>query len=91
MAGRGRVLVVFGCAKGGRMNIYAPPGSEVRYLDKNGYDIQRENAKKAGLVKGEIYIVSDIEVGRSSSVVFLEGFKDGFNTVMFRGVRRNKR
>ena len=65
------------------MNIYSRAGTKVKFLDKNGYDSQREYARKF-FSKGNILTVSDIEVGSFSSTVEFEEFPGKmFNTVMF--------
>jgi len=56
----------------------------VKYLDENGYDYQREKARKLGLVKDNIYELINADVGSSSSTIDLKGFeKHRFNSVMF--------
>lgn len=64
----------------------SPKGRKVRFLNDNGYDIQREYAKK--LFGDEtIFTVDEIYVGRSSSEVSLKEFPNKtFNTVMFADV-----
>lgn len=65
------------------MNIYAEYGHCVVYLDENGYDIEREYARKAGLVRGEIYQVAYTDVYSSSTDVCIIGYTGLFNSVMF--------
>jgi hypothetical protein len=65
------------------MNIYAIPGSKVVFLNKNGYEFQRDYANACGLEEGGVYIVRGTNVGQSSTLVYLEGFTTGFNSVMF--------
>lgn len=66
------------------MNIYAKEDDKVIYLDKHGYSADTINARKEGLVKGEIYTVSHVDVHQSCSDVYLKEFpKRSFNTVMF--------
>lgn len=58
-------------------NLYA------RFLDRNGRDSDLESAREVGLVKGELYKVTDVVIGQSQSSVMLKEFEGGFNTVMF--------
>lgn len=68
------------------MDIYTAPGEKVVFLGKNGYDHQPEEAKKY-LEVGKEYTVEGIDVGSSSSRVYLTEFPEkGFNTVMFRNI-----
>lgn len=69
------------------MSIHSKTGTKVRYLDYNGTDYDREQAKASGLVKGEIYTVMFTEVGSWSSEVILEEVPGGHNTVMFSEVK----
>jgi len=65
------------------MRLNAPQGQKVRYLNKNGYDVQREFANKY-LNEGAIYTVKEVCVyGSSSDVVLEEVPNESFNTVMF--------
>lgn len=64
----------------------SPEGRKVIFLDDNGYEGQRENARKY-FKKGDILTVKEIYVGRSSSEVeFIEFPNKKFNTVMFADV-----
>jgi hypothetical protein len=64
----------------------SPKGRKVRFLDENGYDIQREIARKY-FSKGDILTIEEIYVGGSSSEVsFSEHPLKKFNTVMFEDV-----
>lgn len=66
------------------MNLLSKKGEKVIFLDENGYDTQREYAKKRGLVKEETYTVNNTRIGRFDSTVNLVEFPDDwFNTVMF--------
>ncbi len=48
-----------------------------------GYEADQELAAKHLLV-GAIYTITSMQVGRSSSVLFLDGFPDvAFNTALF--------
>jgi hypothetical protein len=61
----------------------SPEGRKVYFLDRGGYDIQREHANKF-FKKGDELTVKEIYVGRSSSEVeFVEFPGHRFNTVMF--------
>lgn len=64
------------------MNIYSPWGTLVTFLNKNGYDYERELAAKV-FEPGKIYEVDYIVVGNSSSIVKLVGVAGEWNTVMF--------
>ena len=65
------------------MDIWSPPGTYVKYLNKNGYESDRERANKV-LEEGKQYTVYKIDVGSSRSTVQLVEFPDQwFNTVMF--------
>lgn len=68
------------------MDIYAKPGTKVRFTGLGGYDTQQANARKYINV-GDILTVKKIEVGSwSSSVCFEEWPHNNFNTVMFEEV-----
>lgn len=63
-----------------------PLGRHVRFLDKNGWDWDLEEARKL-FTEGQILTVKEIYVGRSSSEVeFLMYPGKRFNTVMFADV-----
>ena len=67
-------------------NGVSPQGRKVRYLNENGYDLERERANKF-FKEGDILEVKEIYVGRSSSKVEFIGFEGKmFNTVMFEDV-----
>lgn len=69
--------------RGSTMDIWSPPGTYVKYLNKNGYESDRERANKV-LEEGKQYTVYKIDVGSSRSTVQLVEFPDQwFNTVMF--------
>ncbi|MFE6076722.1 hypothetical protein ACFVQB_19860 [Paenibacillus sp. NPDC057886] len=67
------------------MNIFAPKGSKVRFCRRGGWDGEYEQAAQI-LKHGEVYKTRRINVYQSSSEVFLEGFKQGFNSVFFENV-----
>jgi hypothetical protein len=67
-----------------------PLGRKVRYLNKNGYDIERETANQY-FTENEILTIKEIYVGRSNSEVELVEFPNKkFNTVMFADFENNK-
>lgn len=59
-----------------------PAGSEVIYTGHGGYGGQKEYANKT-LKKGQKYILSGSRIGSAMTYFFLEGIKDGFNSVLF--------
>ena len=68
------------------LNIYATPGTRVRYTGLNGYDADKEHANKY-LVKGNIYTVRSIDISSwGSKVEFEEGPGLFFNTVHFKEI-----
>lgn len=65
------------------MNIYAPKGTKVKYINRNGYDLHREWANKF-LNENQVYTVDFTDVGGWKTYVYLEEVPDkGFNSVMF--------
>lgn len=64
------------------MDIYAPVGTKVRFLNENGYDFELEHAKKVFDVN-KTYTVKDITIYSSSSDVVFEEVDGEWNTVMF--------
>jgi hypothetical protein len=65
------------------VNIYAAPGTKVRFTNEGGYEYQRESALKH-LVVGNVYTVAWTDVHQSSTDVFLvEVPKRPFNSVQF--------
>lgn len=67
----------------------SPEGRKVRFLNKNGYSIQREDALKH-FNEGDILTVQEILVDRNSSEVeFKEVPNERFNTVMFEDVEED--
>jgi hypothetical protein len=65
------------------MDIYSKPGTKIVFINKNGYDHERESANKI-LKVGQIYTVESIDVRSFVSYVKLEEVPGkGFNTVMF--------
>lgn len=64
----------------------SPKGRKVRYLMKNGWDYDKEEANKH-FNNGDILTVEEIYVGRSSSTVVFQEVKGiEFNPVMFEDV-----
>lgn len=64
----------------------SPRGRKVRFLDENGWDGDKEYARRY-FVKDDILTVEEIYVGRSSSTVEFQELKGKeFNTVMFEDV-----
>lgn len=49
----------------------------------NGYDCDKEYAKKMGLKVGERYEVEDISMGGSHTSIYLKDIKGSFNPVQF--------
>lgn len=68
------------------MNIYAPPGTKVRYTGENGYDIDHKLILNKGVKVGDILTVDYTEVHSSSTTVFFEGILGGHNSVIFEDV-----
>lgn len=65
----------------------SPHGRKVKYLDRGGWDADREYANKS-FSEGAILTVKEIYVGRSSSEVeFVEHPGKKFNTVMFEDIK----
>lgn len=65
------------------MDIYSPAGTVVYFLDQNGYESQREDAR-GYFTKGQALTISNIDVDSwSSTVTFKELPGKWFNTVMF--------
>lgn len=68
------------------MSDIPPFGRKVIFLNRNGWDSQKEHANRF-FKKGDILTVKEIHVGRSSSTVeFVEFPGEEFNTVMFADV-----
>ncbi|MEB4780810.1 hypothetical protein P5G60_03345 [Paenibacillus jamilae] len=73
------------------MNILkAKKGCKVRYMNRGGYDKDREWANKH-LVKGQAYTIDQVEIHQSSTTVYLaEVPGHGFNSVCFDDVFEEK-
>lgn len=71
------------------MNIRTEPGARVVYMAKGGYPDDVPHANKV-LTKNMVYTVRCVEIDSWSSLVYLEGIKGGFNTVMFDNVTEDE-
>lgn len=60
-------------------------GDKVIFHGRGGYDYQKEDALKAGLIPGNMYTVKKVDVYDYSSEVFLQEIpgRIGFNSVLF--------
>ena len=68
------------------MRLNAPKGQKVRFLNKNGYDVQLAYAREF-LEPDDIYTVKETRVYSSNTDVVLEEFpKEAFNAAMFEEV-----
>lgn len=74
----GRVILAFG-------SVLAKAGDKVRFIDKNGHDHERDEARRV-LGADAICTVERISVGRSSSRYYFVGIPSYWNTVMFETV-----
>lgn len=64
-----------------------PKGRKVRFLSRNGYQMELDRAKKC-FEESQVLTVKEIYVGGSSSEVeFIEYPGQRFNTVMFADVK----
>jgi predicted nucleic-acid-binding protein len=69
------------------VNIYAQEGCKVRFLNRNGYEMDREKALDCELIEDEIYTVDHTDVGNWHTNVYLKEVPDiPFNSVMFEDV-----
>lgn len=59
------------------------------FLNKNGYNGEKEKATEAGLKEGEKYEVVYASIGQSHSNIELDGIDGDFNSVMFDYVDEN--
>ncbi|WP_413373340.1 hypothetical protein [Paenibacillus taichungensis] len=72
------------------MNISsAKKGSKVRFCHRGGWDGEYERAAKILKHNGE-YVVERVDIYQSSTDVFLQGFKESFNSVFFEDVYGNE-
>lgn len=72
------------------MDIYSRPGTKIKFDAGGGWEDDKEKAKQV-LTVGSIYTVSSIDVRSSHSYVHLEEVSGGFNTVMFKKVKQQKK
>lgn len=68
------------------MNIYARPGTKVRYTGENGYDHEHDDIQTMGVSIGEILTVKETEVGSWKTYVYFEELDGGFNSVLFEDI-----
>ncbi len=60
-------------------------GAKIKFTNPNaGYNHHVTASKDAGLVVGQICVISRIEVGDYHTDVWLEGYDGPFNSVQFR-------
>lgn len=72
------------------MDIYAKPGTKVRYTATGGYDGDRQLATKH-IEEGAVLTVKEIDVGNFMSYVEFEEIPGiNFNTVMFEEIKEKK-
>lgn len=64
------------------MDIYAPPGTKIVFLGKNGTSFDQEEARTV-LEVGKTYTLAYSEIGSWRTEIFLEEVSGGFNSVMF--------
>jgi len=65
------------------MDIHSPPGTVVRFAHPNNGFPHHQEITKSLLEVGGLYTVTKTVVHRSSTDVYLEGFDQKFNSVMF--------
>ena len=53
------------------------------YID-NGYDSDQKQLSKYNIKVGDRFEVEEINMGQSSTSIYLEGFEESFNSVHFR-------
>ena len=66
-------------------SVFYVKGTRVRFMNKNGYDMERERAFKE-IGEGRIVTVKTCSVGSSSSKYTFEEVPGSWNTVMFEKV-----
>ncbi len=60
-------------------------GDKIRFTNPDaGWNYDIATSKKAGLIVGQVYVVSKIEVHSWHTKVWLENFDGPFNSVQFR-------
>jgi hypothetical protein len=70
------------------MDIFSKPGTKVMFMNSQGGEYHRAHAINWGLVEGEIYEVSYVQIGNLYSEVYLVDYPGcSFNTVMFMEVK----
>ena len=73
------------------MDIYAKPGTKVKFTGEGGYDNDRHVASSHMKV-GDVFTVKDIKISRFMSFVEFEEITDvKFNTVMFEEVQEDNK
>lgn len=70
------------------VDIYAPPGTIVYYLDENGYGSNREDARKFFTKHQKLTILRSSIGGWETEIEFEEYPGKWFNSVMF-GVKKD--
>lgn len=73
----GRIILAFG-------DVIAKRGDRVSYLDENGREWEREEARKH-FKPGAKLLVTGVRVGRDYSKYSFDGIPSDWNTVMFSG------
>lgn len=68
------------------MDIYAKPGTKVRFRAGGGYKWQKEDAENAGFVKNEVYTVKRCDIGHSHTDVLFDEIPGRFNSCLFADV-----
>jgi hypothetical protein len=68
------------------MNIYAQPGTKVRFRAGGGHEWQKEAAIKAGFVKNMVYTVKRCDVDHSSTRVLFDEIPGRWNSCLFADV-----
>lgn len=65
---------------------FYPKGSKLTYLNKNGYDYDRECVAKLGINEGDVLTVVSCSIGSSMSYYTFEEITGQHNSVMFEKV-----
>jgi len=66
------------------MDIYSEKGTKIIFTASGGWDYDKTNAEKRGLILGEKYTVEKTKIGTWFSFVELEEFPNlEFNTMLF--------
>jgi hypothetical protein len=69
------------------MDIYAKPGTKVRYSGKNGYGFEHKKFLDDGIEIGAIFTIRNVEIGQSKSYVSFEEIDGKYNTVIFEEIK----